>query len=931
MDGGQRTGGTARDGGGARGAPRKPPGSARDEPWGGTYHPRHDRSTQLAGRGRGLRPGRVLHRRGPVQVGTRDGGRVDLFDRLPVPFGLVRGGVAPDHQNIKGVVKVYDKIAACPGFRFFGNVRVGRDVTVEDLAAHYHQIVYAFGCESDRSSACRAKTSPACIPRRSSSAGTTATPTIRPPLRPRARAASRSSATATWRWTSRASCWRRPTSWPLPTSPNTRSPCCARARCAKSCCSAAAARRRPRSRRRRSKRSPSCPTSTSSSRPPMRHVDPLSAAWLEKDGARSQQRNVEVPAGTRRATRRGLSGSKKLRCRFLVGPSELRGHAAWAASRAAHAAHGTRRRRRRHAAAEGDRPLRGPRDRPAVQGDRLPRHARARACRSTRRRASCRTSTAASSRRAGGPVRVGHYAVGWCKRGPTGLIGTNSLDAKATVESMKTDRAGGRTLQPAQADICRACRRAASTPCRGQDWQRLDAWELQQGQARGKLRHKLVDHRRDDAADPRAAAGQELSARAGAHGAALAGPRGRNRANRRIPSVDAEVRSTAVRRLPTRPRALLAANCAPRPRRRTRCAAASPSAATTRPAAAPGLWLGTASHVLLRLAEFPCRALGELQRKAAELPWSDWLRPQVPSRCAPRPAARASTTPALPRSASRTRSPRRSARRCRRRTPTTKSWRACTCASATTSARCRSTPRRTPLHRRGYRLDGRKAPLREDLAHALLLASGWTPADALLDPFCGSGTIAIEAAASRGLAPGRLRPPPLQHLALFDPDEWNELAARTARRARRWPAICGSDRDEGAITAARHNAERAGVADRDRRCARSACHGPAVAAPNAAPTAARVACWRPTRRSACASPRADGLRRSTRRSATGAARLGAGWRVALLAHDVRLARRSGLPLRAAFTTKHGGLTVTAMVGSTTAATTATTAVPPTSG
>src|SRR5690606_12242859 len=74
---------------------------------------------------------------------------VDLFDRLPVPFGLVRGGVAPDHQKIKSVVKVYNKIAANAGFRFFGNVCLGRDIQVEDLNAHYHQVVYAFGCESD--------------------------------------------------------------------------------------------------------------------------------------------------------------------------------------------------------------------------------------------------------------------------------------------------------------------------------------------------------------------------------------------------------------------------------------------------------------------------------------------------------------------------------------------------------------------------------------------------------------------------------------------------------------------------------------------------------------------------------------------------------------------------------------------------------------
>src|SRR5687767_15366420 len=75
---------------------------------------------------------------------------VDLFDRLPVPFGLVRGGVAPDHQNIKSVVKIYEKIAAQPGFRFFGNVKLGRDLQVADLQAHYHQIVFAFGCESDQ-------------------------------------------------------------------------------------------------------------------------------------------------------------------------------------------------------------------------------------------------------------------------------------------------------------------------------------------------------------------------------------------------------------------------------------------------------------------------------------------------------------------------------------------------------------------------------------------------------------------------------------------------------------------------------------------------------------------------------------------------------------------------------------------------------------
>jgi ferredoxin--NADP+ reductase len=76
--------------------------------------------------------------------------QVDLFDRLPTPFGLVRGGVAPDHPKIKSVTRVYEKTAAREGFRFFGNVKVGHDIEVEDLERHYHAIVFTVGCETDR-------------------------------------------------------------------------------------------------------------------------------------------------------------------------------------------------------------------------------------------------------------------------------------------------------------------------------------------------------------------------------------------------------------------------------------------------------------------------------------------------------------------------------------------------------------------------------------------------------------------------------------------------------------------------------------------------------------------------------------------------------------------------------------------------------------
>ena len=76
--------------------------------------------------------------------------RIDMFERMAMPYGLVRYGVAPDHQSIKRVVRSYEMTARDPRFRFFGNVQVGRDLPVEQLRKHFDQVVYAFGCSSDR-------------------------------------------------------------------------------------------------------------------------------------------------------------------------------------------------------------------------------------------------------------------------------------------------------------------------------------------------------------------------------------------------------------------------------------------------------------------------------------------------------------------------------------------------------------------------------------------------------------------------------------------------------------------------------------------------------------------------------------------------------------------------------------------------------------
>jgi ferredoxin/flavodoxin---NADP+ reductase len=75
---------------------------------------------------------------------------VDVFDRLPTPWGLVRFGVAPDHPNIKSVTRVFEKTARLPGFRFHGNVEVGRDLSHEQLAAAYDAVLYAVGTPGDR-------------------------------------------------------------------------------------------------------------------------------------------------------------------------------------------------------------------------------------------------------------------------------------------------------------------------------------------------------------------------------------------------------------------------------------------------------------------------------------------------------------------------------------------------------------------------------------------------------------------------------------------------------------------------------------------------------------------------------------------------------------------------------------------------------------
>lgn len=232
------------------------------------------------------------------------------------------------------------------------------------------------------------------------------------------------------------------------------------------------------------------------------------------------------------------------------------------------------------------------------------------------------------------------------------------------------------------------------------------------------------------------------------------------------------------------------------------------------------LHLRTASRVLVRVAEFRARTFFELERHAARVPWADFLARDRPVRL---------------------RVTSRKSRLYHQRAIAERLHAAIGAVEATTADdeehegadeqlfvvrfmydRCViSADSSGPLlHRRGYRQAVARAPLRETLAAALLLASGWRAQAPLLDPFCGSGTIPIEAALiARRIAPGlaraedRDRPFAFTRWQGFDRASFDALVAEA--RGQQLPSspvrIVGSDRDAGAIEAARENATRAGV------------------------------------------------------------------------------------------------------------------------
>jgi len=211
------------------------------------------------------------------------------------------------------------------------------------------------------------------------------------------------------------------------------------------------------------------------------------------------------------------------------------------------------------------------------------------------------------------------------------------------------------------------------------------------------------------------------------------------------------------------------------------------------------------------------------------------------------------------------------------------------------------------LHRRGYRKAVAKAPLRETLAAAMLAAARWDGERALLDPLCGSGTICIEGAMiARRMPAGAKRRFAFMDWPDFSRSRWDALLGRAFEEVRDCPvAICGSDRDAGAIEAAVANARRAGV-DGDveflqrplSALTRLADAGALVTNP---PFGVRVGKTAP-------------LRDMYARLGTVARRELSGWSFGLLGADPALERQIGLDLESAVKTSNGGIPVRILVG-----------------
>jgi len=338
--------------------------------------------------------------------------------------------------------------------------------------------------------------------------------------------------------------------------------------------------------------------------------------------------------------------------------------------------------------------------------------------------------------------------------------------------------------------------------------------------------------------------------------------------------------------------------------------------ATRRELYGANLHLRTASRVVVRIGSFGAKAFHELARRAGKLPWEAFVSPNlavslsvtcrksrlyhsdaVAERVA---SAIASRVPGVSFGADRGEEPVEPERSAPEQLILVRLLHdQCTVSVDSSGAL---------LHMRGYRQAVAKAPMRETLAAATLLASGWTGAAPLLDPMCGSGTIPVEGALiARRMAPGMGRRFAFERWPEFDGTLWREVVAEAESRVLPSAAvpIQGSDRDAGAIEAALANAARAGVgADMELvHRALSAMEPPKEAGwlVSNPPYGVRVG-------------ERDRLRNLYAQFGKVVRARCAGWTVALVSGDTALERQTGLKLRALLRTSNGGIPVRIVAG-----------------
>lgn len=417
---------------------------------------------------------------------------VDLFDRLPTPFGLVRGGVAPDHQKIKNVIRVYNKTASDPRFRFFGNVMIGRDLSVKELLEHYDQVVFATGNESDRTLG---------IPGEDLAGVHSATEFVgwfngHPDFQDRSFALDRAKRVVVVGNGNVAMDVTRILAQDPDRLADTDITEKSLAMLRKSTVEEIVllGRRGPAQAAFSPKEIKEIGELKSADLivdPGEMGLDEVSSRWLEEHAAPSAKKNVAYL--TEKSQQPSRQAGRRILCRFLVSPLRLIGeegrltaveieHNELAADDS-----GTPRPRAtgktETLAADLIFKAVGYRGLP-IPG--VPFHERWGILPNDEGRILDAEN--------GSPL-PGLYAVGWAKRGPTGLIGTNSPDSQATVQKMLEDAAVMERPLDSEKEpkaIVERLKAKGVDFVTFEDWQRLDAEETRLGEAKGKIREKLT-------------------------------------------------------------------------------------------------------------------------------------------------------------------------------------------------------------------------------------------------------------------------------------------------------------------------------------------------------------------------------------------------------------------------------------------------------